>query len=207
MRASLFSAYKSNATVALNTRDYKDKMQKLLDDPTYKSITTDPTTYLEKTIRTRINNTPLSEETKQSIIPRENRIGPRQGQKYKPELWLRYVDDSFIIWRHYEDKLQDFLSHLNSIHPKTKFTVEIENQITISRRFNSQETGWHQRLTDADHIRTGSSEIKHILRTNSFTTYTINRGFLKRREPMNYVTKAYLAYGNTKSKPPTEKFD
>ncbi|GJQ73860.1 hypothetical protein Trydic_g18797 [Trypoxylus dichotomus] len=48
--------------------------------------------------------------------------------KYKPKLWLRYVNDSFVIWTHGEDKLHDFLSHLNSIHPKIKFTMESANQ-------------------------------------------------------------------------------
>ncbi|GJQ78204.1 hypothetical protein Trydic_g2533 [Trypoxylus dichotomus] len=61
--------------------------------------------------------------------------------KYKPKQWLRYVDGTFIIWTHDEDKLQDFLSHLNNIHSKIKFTMEI----TISRRFSKQETGWHPR--------------------------------------------------------------
>ncbi|GJQ81349.1 hypothetical protein Trydic_g20561 [Trypoxylus dichotomus] len=67
----ILPADKGNATMVLTTRDYKDKMQKLLDDPTYNSITTDPTTYLEKTTRTKINNASLSKETKKSIIPRE----------------------------------------------------------------------------------------------------------------------------------------
>ncbi|GJQ69429.1 hypothetical protein Trydic_g6544 [Trypoxylus dichotomus] len=48
--------------------------------------------------------------------------------KYKPKLWLRYVDNTFMIWTHGGDKLHDFLSHLNRIHPKIKFTMEIENQ-------------------------------------------------------------------------------
>ncbi|GJQ70166.1 hypothetical protein Trydic_g22628 [Trypoxylus dichotomus] len=34
---------------------------------------------------------------------------------YKTKLWLRHM-------------LQDFLPHLNSIHPKIKFTIEIENR-------------------------------------------------------------------------------
>ncbi|GJQ82463.1 hypothetical protein Trydic_g14454 [Trypoxylus dichotomus] len=46
--------------------------------------------------------------------------------KYKPKLWLRYVDDTFIIWTHGEDKLQNFLSHLNGIHPKIKFTFQVD---------------------------------------------------------------------------------
>ncbi|GJQ67092.1 hypothetical protein Trydic_g8033 [Trypoxylus dichotomus] len=47
---------------------------------------------------------------------------------YKPKLWLKYVDDTFIIWTHEENKLQDFLSYFNSIQSKIKFTIEIENR-------------------------------------------------------------------------------
>ncbi|GJQ70969.1 hypothetical protein Trydic_g885 [Trypoxylus dichotomus] len=48
--------------------------------------------------------------------------------KYKPRLWRRCVDDTFIIWTDGKDKLRDFLSHPNSIHPKIKFSMEIENR-------------------------------------------------------------------------------
>ncbi|GJQ65169.1 hypothetical protein Trydic_g7310 [Trypoxylus dichotomus] len=48
--------------------------------------------------------------------------------KYKVKLWLRYEDDTFIIWTHGEDKLQNFLPHLSSIHPKIKCTMEFENR-------------------------------------------------------------------------------
>ncbi|GJQ73661.1 hypothetical protein Trydic_g14000 [Trypoxylus dichotomus] len=68
----ILPADKGNTTVVLNTRDYKDKMQKLLDDPTYKPIAIDPTTYLEKTTGTKqLNNVPLSKQTKKSVIPRD----------------------------------------------------------------------------------------------------------------------------------------
>ncbi|GJQ70203.1 hypothetical protein Trydic_g22662 [Trypoxylus dichotomus] len=53
-------------------------MQKLLDDPTYKPIIIDPTTYLERTTRTKIINAPLNEDTKKSVIPRKN---PPSAQK------------------------------------------------------------------------------------------------------------------------------
>ena len=28
----------------------------------------------------------------------------------KPALWLRYVDDTFVLWRHGKDKLEPFLT-------------------------------------------------------------------------------------------------
>ena len=31
----------------------------------------------------------------------------------KPSLWVRYVDDTFVIWPHGESKLHTFLAHLN----------------------------------------------------------------------------------------------
>jgi len=44
----------------------------------------------------------------------------------KPKLWLRYVDDTFILWDKNDDELQDFLQHLNSLRPSIKFTMEKE---------------------------------------------------------------------------------
>jgi hypothetical protein len=37
--------------------------------------------------------------------------------QHKPSLWLRYVDDTFVVWPHRPSQLQDFLSHLNSLRP------------------------------------------------------------------------------------------
>ena len=31
----------------------------------------------------------------------------------KPSLWLRYVDNGFITWKHGDRELQGFLGHLN----------------------------------------------------------------------------------------------
>ena len=36
--------------------------------------------------------------------------------RLKPKLWLRYVDDTFIIWSHGLENLDDFLSHINPIN-------------------------------------------------------------------------------------------
>jgi len=42
----------------------------------------------------------------------------------KPSLWLRYIDDIFLIWEHGQDALDSFLDHLNSCHDTIKFTTE-----------------------------------------------------------------------------------
>ena len=49
-----------------------------------------------------------------------------------PRLWLRYVDDTFVIWSYGEDKLEEFHHHLNQRHSQMKFTREMEKDNPIS---------------------------------------------------------------------------
>ena len=43
---------------------------------------------------------------------------------HRPSTWLRYVDDTFVIWPHGPQHLQGFLDHLNNLHPNIKFTMD-----------------------------------------------------------------------------------
>ena len=43
----------------------------------------------------------------------------------KPSMWLRYVDDTFIL-RPYQEDVQILLDHMNSIRPSIQFTMEKE---------------------------------------------------------------------------------
>ena len=45
-------------------------------------------------------------------------------QLLKPRIWLRFIDDIFLIWNHLETELDNFLENLNSFHPTIKFTME-----------------------------------------------------------------------------------
>jgi hypothetical protein len=47
-------------------------------------------------------------------------------------LWLRYVDDTFVIWPHDAEGIQNFLTHLKSLRPAILFTIEIESDGTNS---------------------------------------------------------------------------
>ena len=47
-----------------------------------------------------------------------------KGYVDKPFLWLRYIDDIFMVWTHGNEKLESFIAYLNSIHPTIKFTSE-----------------------------------------------------------------------------------
>jgi hypothetical protein len=44
----------------------------------------------------------------------------------QPKLFVRYVDDTFIIWQHGEGELINFLNHMNSQKPSIRFTMEVE---------------------------------------------------------------------------------
>ncbi|PNF31066.1 hypothetical protein B7P43_G17441 [Cryptotermes secundus] len=51
---------------------------------------------------------------------------------YKPSLWLRYVDGTFVVWPLGPERLQDFFDHLNSVRPSICFTMETESDNAIS---------------------------------------------------------------------------
>lgn len=41
----------------------------------------------------------------------------------QPQLWKRFVDDTFILWPHSRDKLELFLQHLNNQSRSIQFTM------------------------------------------------------------------------------------
>ncbi|XP_071784259.1 uncharacterized protein [Asterias amurensis] len=45
----------------------------------------------------------------------------------RPSLWLRYVDDTFVVWPHGQDSLHEFLQYLNQKHSSINFTMEQEH--------------------------------------------------------------------------------
>ena len=42
----------------------------------------------------------------------------------KPLVWLRFIDDVFMIWTHGQEELDKFVQYLNQIKPSIKFTCE-----------------------------------------------------------------------------------
>ena len=45
----------------------------------------------------------------------------------QPNLWVRYVDDTFVIWTHGQEELHQFHQHLNNQHSNIQFTMEEES--------------------------------------------------------------------------------
>ena len=54
-----------------------------------------------------------------------------QTLSQRPSLWLRYVEDTFVIWPHSRPDLDHFLAHINQHHPSIKFTMETEQNNSI----------------------------------------------------------------------------
>ena len=48
-----------------------------------------------------------------------------EKERLKPLSWLRYIDDIFFVG---ENKLDEFLERLNSVHLNIKFTLEHSEQ-------------------------------------------------------------------------------
>ena len=45
-----------------------------------------------------------------------------------PLIWLRFLDDNFMIWNHSEQDLHDFISKINNCHDTIKFTFNYSNK-------------------------------------------------------------------------------
>ena len=44
--------------------------------------------------------------------------------EFKPYLWWRYVDHTFFLWEHGEEKLKSFIDNINKMYPTRKFTAD-----------------------------------------------------------------------------------
>lgn len=48
------------------------------------------------------------------------------SSQIQPKKWIRYVDDTFIIWNDTDAELEELLKHINSIKTSIKFKMEKE---------------------------------------------------------------------------------
>ena len=78
----------------------------------------------------------------------------------KPSIWLRYIDNIFMIWNESEDKPKDFLVYINTVNPAIQLThayssksvkfldvfVNLTDDGTISTDLHAKPTDTHQYL-------------------------------------------------------------
>ncbi|XP_054259833.1 uncharacterized protein LOC128984527 [Macrosteles quadrilineatus] len=74
--------------------------------------------------------------------------------RLKPRIWWRYVDDTFVVFPHGDDKLNEFLEHLNSVSSSIKLTMEVESQnklpfldVCVEKHLNSLRTSVYRKKT------------------------------------------------------------
>ena len=49
----------------------------------------------------------------------------------KSKRWKCYVDDTYVVWPHGKEELDRFLGHLNNQNNNIRFTMEIENNMSL----------------------------------------------------------------------------
>ncbi|MCG8624020.1 MAG: hypothetical protein MJE68_18770, partial [Proteobacteria bacterium] len=48
-----------------------------------------------------------------------------QQARITPTIWIRFIDDIFMVWNNTEESLEEFIMEINNYHPTIKFTKEI----------------------------------------------------------------------------------
>ena len=109
----------------------------------------------------------------------------------KPSMWLRYVDDTFILWPHQED-VYILLDHVNSIRPSIQFTMEKEQDnklpfldVLVTRTEQGFRSSVYRKPTFT----------RQYLNFNSDHPYTVKKGIVRclqhRVKTMSSDTDAY----------------
>ena len=75
----------------------------------------------------------------------------------QPSLWLRYEDDTFVIWPHGEQNLHSFHAHLNQMSGNIEFTIEKEEDerlafldVLVTRSTDQLSTAVYRKPTHTD---------------------------------------------------------
>jgi hypothetical protein len=73
LNLTILPADKGNATVILNTSDYKQKISSFLQDPAYRKLTKDPTDSIERKTTALLKKSSIPEETCRQMCPAGSR--------------------------------------------------------------------------------------------------------------------------------------
>ena len=75
----------------------------------------------------------------------------------RPSTWLRYVDDTFVVWNGDRNELNEFLTHLNSLRSSIQFTMEIEDNnslpfldVLVTKNDSGLRTSVYRKRTHTD---------------------------------------------------------
>ena len=136
----------------------------------------------------------------------------------QPLLWVRFIDDIFMVWEHGEKELKSFLTHLNTVHKTIKFTsnnshhrVNFLDTWVIKQKDGRISTDLYTKPTDSNnYLEFTSAHPAHTKRAiplsqflrlrrictdrKNFTTHCIDKGkhFLRRGYPAPSIKGAFI---------------
>ena len=141
----------------------------------------------------------------------------------QPLLWVRFIDDIFVVWTHGRTEIDKFIDHLNSVHNTIKFTSEISahkvcflDTWAILHENGSIQTDLYTKPTDSNNYLTYQSahpphckkgipggqflRLRRICSDeDSFIKHSIIKGkhFLRRGYPIDVLKQGFLKALNT----------
>jgi hypothetical protein len=122
--------------------------------------------------------------------------------EYKPAKWLRYVDDTFIVWPHGPDKLQVFYYHINNLRPSIQFTMERESNnhlpfldVLVTKNGSTLSTNVYRKPThtgrylhfDSNHPHHVKRGVVHSLIHREVLYVRTDKIFLTRLSKLNMI--------------------
>ena len=125
----------------------------------------------------------------------------------EPKLWLRYVDDTFIIWPHGRTQLVTFLDHLNGLCEKIQFTMEIEEEnqlpfldVVVKRNENTLTTSVFRKKTHTDWYLHFRSHHHPQVKTNVVSCLKSRAEWVcagdSLKEELNHLSRVFQANGH-----------
>ena len=136
----------------------------------------------------------------------------------QPLLWVRYIDDIFMLYQHGQHELEKFIKHLNSCHSSIQFTTEQSNEqvsfldtwVIKNKTQNTLHTDLYVKPTDSHmYLRFDSCHPKHCKESLPYSQYlrirqicsnlndfehsaNLTRWFSHRGYPIQCLKQAYL---------------
>ena len=133
----VLAADKGNATVVMDTEDYKTKINNLLDPNTYKELAYDPTQRLVRKTKMMVGNSSLAEEVKKKIC-RSEAMTPRLyglPKIHKTNVPLRPIvsaigSPTYDLAKHLTSLLQPYTGQTETyVKDSTDFIRKIKNLV------------------------------------------------------------------------------
>ena len=133
----VLAADKGNATVVMDTEDYKTKINNLLDPNTYKELAYDPTQRLVRKTKMMVGNSSLAEEVKKKIC-RSEAMTPRLyglPKIHKTNVPLRPIvsaigSPTYDLAKHLTSLLQPYTGQTETyVKDSTHFIRKIKNLV------------------------------------------------------------------------------